>query len=40
MTFNTSNTERLRLSSTGNLSIGNTNNTYKLETTGTSYFNG
>lgn len=40
MTFNTNNTERLRISSTGNLSIGNTNNTYKLETTGITYFGG
>jgi hypothetical protein len=30
----TANTERMRISSTGNVSIGNTNNTYKLDVTG------
>lgn len=40
MSFNTNNSEKLRISSIGNISIGNTNNTYKLETTGTSYFDG
>ena len=32
--FGTNNTERLRISSTGNVSIGNTNNTYKLDVSG------
>lgn len=36
--FLTNNTERLRISSTGNVSIGNTNNTYKLDVTGTGNF--
>ena len=34
----TSGSERLRISSTGNVSIGNTNNTYKLDVTGTGNF--
>ncbi len=33
-----SGTERLRISSTGNVSIGNTNNTYKLDVSGTGRF--
>jgi hypothetical protein len=36
----TSNTERMRLTNLGNLSIGNTNNTYKLDVTGTGRFTG
>jgi hypothetical protein len=35
MRFMTNNTERLRINSGGNVSIGNTNNTYKLDITGT-----
>jgi hypothetical protein len=33
--FGTNNAERLRISATGNVSIGNTNNTYKLDVSGT-----
>jgi len=36
--FGAGSTEKMRINSTGNISIGNTNNTYKLEVTGTGYF--
>jgi hypothetical protein len=38
--FATSSTEKMRISGTGNVSIGNTNNTYKLEVTGTTNITG
>ena len=38
MVLYTSGSERLRISSTGNVSIGNTNNTYKLDVTGKGLF--
>lgn len=34
LTYSTNGTERMRISSTGNVSIGNTNNTYKLDVSG------
>ena len=34
LAFTTGGSERLRISSTGNVSIGNTNNTYKLDVSG------
>ena len=38
--FATNNTERMRLNASGNLSIGNTNDTYKLDVSGTGRFTG
>jgi hypothetical protein len=39
LAFGTASSERLRISSTGNVSIGNTNNTYKLDVTGDARIN-
>lgn len=39
MTFVTNGAERFRINSNGTVSIGNTNNTYKLDVSGTGYFN-
>jgi len=39
-TFNTTFVEGMRLTSSGNLSIGNNNDTYKLDVSGTGRFNG
>jgi len=38
--FFTEQTEKMRITSTGNVSIGNTNNTYKLDVSGTGRFTG
>jgi hypothetical protein len=38
LAFYTSDSEKMRLNASGNLSIGNTNNTYKLDVTGTARF--
>jgi hypothetical protein len=40
MILATNDTERVRISSSGNVSIGNTNDTYKLDVTGTGRFSG
>lgn len=38
--FATNSTEKMRVSASGNLSVGNTNNTYKLDVSGTGRFTG
>ena len=40
MQFNTNGNERMRISASGNLSIGNTNDTYKLDVSGTGRYTG
>jgi len=40
LALGTNQTERMRITSGGNVSIGNTNNTYKLDVTGTGRFSG
>jgi hypothetical protein len=40
MVFSTNGSEKMRLNASGNLSIGNTNDTYKLDVSGTSSFSG